>query len=70
MKPLFNENLSPKLPRLLAMQFPGSLHVRDCSLKGATDEESWEYAGAKPVCAAARDRTGLVRKLPDEREKS
>jgi hypothetical protein len=30
MKLLFDENLSPKLPRLFAAQFPGSLHLRDC----------------------------------------
>jgi predicted nuclease of predicted toxin-antitoxin system len=38
MKLLFDENLSPKLPRLLAEQFPESLHVRDCGLKGFSDE--------------------------------
>ncbi len=44
MKLLFDENLSPKLPRLLADRFPGSKHVRDCGLKGAPDERIWEYA--------------------------
>ena len=34
MKLLFDENLSPKLPRLLDTLFPGSQHVRDCNLKG------------------------------------
>jgi predicted nuclease of predicted toxin-antitoxin system len=33
MKLLFDENLSPKLPRLINHLFPGSLHVRDCNLK-------------------------------------
>jgi hypothetical protein len=28
MKLLFDENLSPKLPRLIESQFPGSVHVR------------------------------------------
>jgi predicted nuclease of predicted toxin-antitoxin system len=42
MKLLFDENLSPKLPRLLTTQFPGSLHLRDCGLKGETDEKIWE----------------------------
>jgi predicted nuclease of predicted toxin-antitoxin system len=37
MKLLFDENLSPRLPRLLAEQFPDSVHVRDCGLKGAPD---------------------------------
>jgi predicted nuclease of predicted toxin-antitoxin system len=34
MKLLFDENLSPKLPRLLATEFPNSLHVRDIGMKG------------------------------------
>ena|SRR5665811_1162149 len=44
MKLLFDENLSPKLPRLLEKQFPGSVHVRDCGLKGRADQTVWEYA--------------------------
>jgi hypothetical protein len=37
MKLLFGENLSPKLPRLLADLFPGSAHVDELGL-GATDD--------------------------------
>lgn len=44
MKLLFDENLPPKLPGLLATLFPDSLHVRDCGLLGRTDEDVWEYA--------------------------
>jgi predicted nuclease of predicted toxin-antitoxin system len=44
MKLLFDENLSPKLPRLLESQFPGSAHVRECGLKGRADQAVWEYA--------------------------
>ena len=44
MKLLFDENISPKLPRLLEDLFPGSAHVRDCGLKGKSDEEIWAYA--------------------------
>jgi predicted nuclease of predicted toxin-antitoxin system len=39
MKLLFDENLSPKLPRLLEAHFPGSAHVRDCGLRGFPDED-------------------------------
>ena len=46
MKLLFDENLSPKLPRLLATLFSGSEHVRECGLLGRSDEEVWEYARA------------------------
>jgi predicted nuclease of predicted toxin-antitoxin system len=44
MKLLFDENISPKLPHLLGVLFPGSAHVRDCGLKGKSDEEIWAYA--------------------------
>jgi predicted nuclease of predicted toxin-antitoxin system len=44
MKLLFDENLSPKLPRQLELRFPGSVHVRDCGLKGRADRVVWEYA--------------------------
>ena len=39
MKLLFDENLSPKLPRLVAASFPGSQHIRELGLKGQTDEK-------------------------------
>ena len=45
MKLLFDENLSPKLPRLLATEFPNSLHVRDIGMKGFADEIIWELVG-------------------------
>ena len=39
MKLLFDENLLPKLPRLVATTFPNSLHVRELGLMGHADEE-------------------------------
>ncbi|MDD1427353.1 DUF5615 family PIN-like protein [Dolichospermum sp. ST_sed9] len=44
MKLLFDENLSPKLPCILSVDFPESMHIRDCGLKGFSDEDIWEYA--------------------------
>jgi predicted nuclease of predicted toxin-antitoxin system len=44
MKLLFDENLSFRLPQLVAAMFPGSIHPRECGLKGAADETLWEYA--------------------------
>jgi predicted nuclease of predicted toxin-antitoxin system len=41
MKLLFDENLSPVLPELLAKLYPGSTHIRHCGLKGFSDEEIW-----------------------------
>ena len=37
MKLLFDENLSPKLPRLVASAFPDSQHVRELGGSGKTD---------------------------------
>ncbi|MBC8042061.1 MAG: DUF5615 family PIN-like protein [Rhizobacter sp.] len=44
MKLLFDQNLSPRLPRTLADVFPESLHVRDIGLRDANDVEIWNYA--------------------------
>jgi predicted nuclease of predicted toxin-antitoxin system len=46
MKLLFDENLSFKLPRLVAGSFPDSQHVRELGLKGQTDEDIWAFAKA------------------------
>lgn len=63
MKLLFDENLSPKLPRILATRFPGSLHLRDCGLKGATDEEIWDYAVANSFTIVSKDSDFYQRSL-------
>lgn len=44
MKLLFDENLSPKLSRLLTDLFPNSLHVRDAGMKATIDPIVWDYA--------------------------
>lgn len=44
MKLLFDENLSSKLPRLLADLFPDSIHVRDVGMKATDDPVLWDYA--------------------------
>ncbi|HYE32937.1 MAG TPA: DUF5615 family PIN-like protein [Methylomirabilota bacterium] len=55
MKLLFDENLSPKLPHLLEKHFPGSMHVRDCGLKGAADEKVWDYARMHGLTLVSKD---------------
>ena len=55
MKLLFDENLSPKLPRLLATLFPGSAHVRECGLRGQPDEDVWDHARAYGSTFVAKD---------------
>ncbi len=63
MKLLFDENLSPKLPRLLAGPFPGSKHVRDCGLLGQADEKVWEYARANRFIIISKDSDFQQRSL-------
>jgi predicted nuclease of predicted toxin-antitoxin system len=43
-KLLFDENLPPRLVQSLADLYPGSSHLRDCGLRGASDSEVWLYA--------------------------
>jgi predicted nuclease of predicted toxin-antitoxin system len=54
-KLLFDENLSPKLPRLLADLFPGSLHVRDVGLKATDDPVVWDYAKDNDFMIVSKD---------------
>jgi predicted nuclease of predicted toxin-antitoxin system len=54
-KLLFDENLSPRLPQLIAKSYPDSLHVCDCGLKSATDAEVWEYAKANGYTIVSKD---------------
>ncbi len=63
MKLLFDENPSPKLPRLLHSQFPGSVHVRDCGLKGRTDQSIWEYARVNGFTLVSKDGDFYQRSL-------
>ena len=63
MKLLFDENLSPKLPRLVAATFPGSLHVRDLGLMGCADEEIWNYASANGFTIVSKDKDFYQRAL-------
>ena len=63
MKLLFDENLSPKLPRLLATLFPDSAHVRECGLLGLSDEEVWEYARANGFTIVSKDSDFQQRSL-------
>ena len=63
MKLLLDEDLSPKLPHLIAAQFPGSLHIRDCGLKGATDKAIWEFARANNFTIVSKDSDFYQRSL-------
>jgi predicted nuclease of predicted toxin-antitoxin system len=39
MKLLFDQNLSPRLPRILIDIYPESIHVRELNLRDATDPD-------------------------------
>jgi len=55
MKLLFDENLSPKLVRLLADLFPESVHVRDAGLNRADDAVVWKYAEENSLTICSKD---------------
>lgn len=63
MKLLFDENLSPKLPGLMAALFPGSMHVRECRLLGLPDEDVWEYARTNGFTIVSKDSDFQQRSL-------
>lgn len=52
---LFDENLSPHLPRLLAELFAGGLHVRDLGLACADDSAVWEHARTHGLAIVTKD---------------
>jgi predicted nuclease of predicted toxin-antitoxin system len=52
---LFDENLSPRLVRLLATEFPGSAHVREVGLLGAPDLRIWEHAREHGLIIVSKD---------------
>lgn len=55
MKLLFDENLSPKLPRILTDLFPNSLHVRDVEMKSTIDPIVWDYAKSNDLMIVSKD---------------
>jgi predicted nuclease of predicted toxin-antitoxin system len=63
MKLLFDQNLSPSLPRLLADLYPDSVHVRDIGLRDATGTEIWEYAKHNGFVLVSKDSDFQQRSL-------
>ena len=55
MKLLFDENVSSKLPSLLEDLYPGSAHIRDVGLLGASDSRVWEHAQANAFVIVSKD---------------
>jgi predicted nuclease of predicted toxin-antitoxin system len=52
---LFDENLSPRLVKLLAESFPNSLHVDDVGLRGCSDGDVWSYARERGFVLVSKD---------------
>lgn len=63
MKLLFDQNLSPRLVRLLADLYPGSTHVRDVGLGEADDVTIWTYAGLQGYTIVSKDSDFQQRSL-------
>ena len=55
MKLLFDQNLSPSLPRVLADIYAGSIHIREIGMRDATDTEIWEYAKSNDFVIVSKD---------------
>ena len=55
MKLLFDENLSPRLPEVLADVYPDSLHVHGCGLGNADDSAIWQYAKDNQFTIVSKD---------------
>lgn len=55
MKLLLDENLSPRLPALLADLYPGSSQVDQAGLRGERDVVVWEYAKANGYVLVSKD---------------
>jgi predicted nuclease of predicted toxin-antitoxin system len=54
-KLLFDQNLSPHLPGLLAEVFPDSIHVREAGLARSVDMDVWLYAKATGFVIVSKD---------------
>jgi len=52
---LFDQNLSRRLPSLVANDFPGSEHVLVAGLSGADDRAVWELAASKGLTIVSKD---------------
>jgi predicted nuclease of predicted toxin-antitoxin system len=63
MKLLFDQNLSPRLPRLLTDIYAGSVHMREVGLRDADDTIIWEYAKSYNLTIVSKDSDFQQRSL-------
>ena len=68
MRLLFDQNLSDRLLRILAGEYPGSVHVRHVGRGSADDEDIWRYAHDQGLVITSKDsdfhQRSLVRGHP------
>ena len=55
MKLLFDENLSARLPGVLADVYPGSSHVHSCGLGSTDDSGIWQFAKDNGYTIVSKD---------------
>jgi predicted nuclease of predicted toxin-antitoxin system len=55
MKLLFDQNLSHRLVGLLAVEYPGSMHVRQAGLASASDPAIWNCAKTNGFAIVSKD---------------
>ena len=55
MRLLFDANVSHKLVRDLAGEYPDSAHVRDVGLSGAEDRQIWDHARTHGFVIVSKD---------------
>ena len=55
MRLLFDQNLSHRLPALLAAEYPGSEHVQDVGLNAVDDFVIWQYAADQGLTIVSKD---------------
>lgn len=63
MKLLFDQNLSPRLPRLLADIYAESIHIREVGLRDADDSAIWQYAKLEGYTIVSKDSDFQQRSL-------
>src|SRR5258708_7725783 len=52
---LFDRNLSRRLVRFLATEYPGSEHIDEVGLGTADDQAVWAYAAARGLAIVSKD---------------
>lgn len=67
MRPLFDQNLPPRLVVALAVPYPGSRHVSTVGLERASDRRVSDYATARIEEVLRAHHTAIAR-LDEERD--